>query len=93
MALAIGVKKGSKLKVGDDLLEVLDVQGLHVTIKMSYHQEGDAIVVTDQCRDKLQNQVFVSTARSANGTGRTRLVFEAPGFIRINRMEGEGAVV
>jgi sRNA-binding carbon storage regulator CsrA len=93
MALAIGVKKGSKLKIGSDTLEVLEVQGLNVTIKMSYHQPGKSLTVTDQMRDKLQNQVFVSTARSSGGAGRTRLVFEAPSQVKIYRVAEENAAV
>jgi hypothetical protein len=86
MALAIGVKKGSRLSVGDIGLEVLEVQGLKALVRLHPRAGGD-IEVDDQERQQLIPQVFVSTAKSRNNDGRTRLVFEAPESIRILREE------
>lgn len=86
MALAIGVKKGLVIFVGTERLEVLEVKGLEIHLRMSPEEGGD-IWVDDQQATELYPQVMVSTARSKKDDGRTRLVFEAPRSIKITREE------
>lgn len=86
MALAIGVRKGSRIDIAGDVLEVKEIHGLNVSVAVAYPDQLLSLVVTDQCRDKLRNQVFVSTAKSKNGDGYTRLLFEAPAAVKISRL-------
>lgn len=81
MALALGVKKGSVLHVGASPLRVLSVQGSNVLVNFG----GKDTLVNELERQEVCKDVFLSTAKSKNNDGRTRLVFEAPQEIRIVR--------
>jgi hypothetical protein len=84
MALALAVKKGSKLTVGSHRMEVVAVQGLHVTVACPGYSKVETIL-SDLERQQVFPDVWMSTSKSKNNDGRTRIVFEAPRIIQIMR--------
>ena len=85
MALSIGVQKGSKLLVGGQTVEVLDIVYGH---SMAVAAGGKTHQVNDQERTEILPNVYVSygkNLRRPNQPG-ARLAFEAPRSIRINRL-------
>lgn len=83
MALALSVKTGCSVKVGDKEVKVVEIHGKSVVVEVS----GKRSLVTELERREVLPHVFLSTAKSKNSDGRTRLVFEAPKEIKIMRVE------
>lgn len=84
MALALGVKQGQFLQVGDNRLEVVYVRGLSVGVRPVH---GNApIMLSDKERVEVLRDVFMSTARGKNDDGLTRVLIEAPRSIQITRL-------
>ena len=85
MALALGIKSGSLIQVGLDLLKVLSVKGTTVEIQLE-REKGVGLTVSDKERQQVFPDVWVSSAKSKRNDGQTRLVFEAPLSIQISRL-------
>lgn len=88
MALSIGVQRGSKIKIGDKLLTVIDLEPrVHVLVDV----DGQTHSVTDKRRIEIAPGVFLSLGM--NPSGKTpkwvppsaRLAFEAPRSVEITR--------
>lgn len=89
MALSLGVSKGSEIVVGlsdrEETIQVLDVEcGTRVAIKVM----GKRLEIDDQERVEVLPEVFVSCGLSNphRGSRTSRLAFEAPRRIKINRV-------
>lgn len=88
MPLSLGVKKGSKVTVGDAMVEVREIVSLseiHVSVN-----NGPAVVITNAERTEILPGVFLQAGRD-EGAGHstksyTRLAFDAPRSIPINRV-------
>jgi hypothetical protein len=85
MALSIGVQKGSKLLVGGETIEIVDIVYGH---SMDVRVQGAIHHVTDQERTLIMPDVYVSYGKNLKRPGQpgARLAFEAPRSIRINRL-------
>lgn len=88
MALSIGVKAGSKIKVKsvrDHIVEVLNVPS-HDRLVISV--DGVQFEVTDKQRVEILPRVFVfcGSKDSRGVESYTRLAFEAPKIVRIERV-------
>jgi fructose-specific component phosphotransferase system IIB-like protein len=90
MALSIGVKKGSKIKIGVSeqvllVTEVLPDNRLRLTFAGSEH------VISDQERTTIAPDVHLSTGKAdpRPSTHYRRIAFEAPRAIRIERVQDE----
>jgi hypothetical protein len=85
MALSLGVKAGSKIRIGDHMLEVVQVDRedcIDITL------DGKLFVITDLQRTQIAPEVYVSCG-SQNGKGlpeHGRLAIEAPRSIPIIRL-------
>jgi len=89
MALAIGVTKGTKIRIGNMMLKVIDiVAGKCVRVAVD---NGAPILVTDSERTPLAPNVFVSMGKSSSTSG-SRLAFEAPRAIPIERIRSAATV-
>lgn len=84
MALSLGVRKGSTIKVGGDVVTVTDVvkaDEVHVRVRETN------FTVTDKERTQILPDVFVFCgSKDAFQKGNSRLAFEAPRRIRIERL-------
>lgn len=88
MALSIGVQRGSKIKVGQRLLTVLDLEPMvHVLVDVDGHRHA----VTDKQRTEIMPGVFLSLGLNPGrkpppwAAPSARLAFEAPRSIEITR--------
>jgi len=89
MALSIGIKRGSKiLLAGTHLLEVQEVVAFN-KVRIKFNDR--VILVTDLERVELLPDAFVSCGVSMGDplTTESRLAFEAPRSIRIERIHGK----
>lgn len=84
MALSIGVRKGSKIKVGECMLEVL---ALPETNQITVSFDGKQHTLTDEERILLAPDVYASVGKTdaSLGVHYSRIAFEAPRRIRIER--------
>jgi hypothetical protein len=95
MALSIGVHRGMRIKVGAEMLRVTDVQqeGREVRLEIGDRQ----YTISDKQRTEIAPSVFVFcgvydgiitnwTTDEGDKVLHSRLAFEAPRAIRINRM-------
>lgn len=91
MALSLGVKAGSRIKIGEHVLQVLKVEDeVRITIQMNDRQ----YVITDVERQLIAPEVYVSCG-SQKGKGLPdygRLAIEAPRRIPINRLDSGRSV-
>lgn len=89
MALVIGVTKGSRIRVDDSMLTVLQIMSdSAVLLHIADGNLDKEFLVTEEERTEVIEDVFVSLGRDHNssGTNSSRLAFEAPLSIRINRL-------
>jgi AICAR transformylase/IMP cyclohydrolase PurH len=95
MALSIGVYRGMKIKVGSEMIRVADVQedGRKVVLDVGTRQ----YTISENERVEIMPEVFVFcgvydgiitkwTTDEGDTVVHSRLAFEAPRSIRINRM-------
>lgn len=87
MALSLGVRKGSKVRIGDEAnpancLEVVSTYGTSIVVKV----QGRLHLVTEEERMELFPGVKVSSGSLPSG-GHPRLAFEAARHITITREE------
>lgn len=90
MALSLGVTKGSKVEITlADRVEVIQVKSIDSATQLMLVVEGKAVAINDKERVEILPQVFVSCglSRPARGNRSTRLAFEAPLEIKINRVK------
>lgn len=88
MALSLGISVGSKIRVGTSVVEVVSVMG---TARVLIKVEGKEFMITDCERTEILPNVFVSCGRNDDKqflASFSRLAFEAPRSIEINRMMG-----
>lgn len=89
MALSLGVSVGSEITIGPvNRLKVLDIiGGTQVKIEVG----GNQFLIDDQERQEVLPEVFVSCGLSAptRGTHTSRLAFEAPRSIKIDRVKAK----
>jgi hypothetical protein len=84
MALSLEVTQGSKIKIGQHMLEVGEItKGTHITATY----KGQTHLITTEERTELEDGVFVSCGSKPqkHHEKRTRLAFEAPRNVKINR--------
>lgn len=87
-ALSLGVTIGSKIKIGEQLIEVTNVVGaMDTTIKAG----GKTFVITDSERKEVMPSVFMSVGwseqtKDARYPTFSRLLIEAPRALRISRV-------
>ena len=84
MALSIGVGQGSRLRIGEHLLEVKQILGR--TLMVVSLDKGKNLTVSDKERVELLPGVYVFAGRGGRGVT-NRLAFEAPKEFRIERIE------
>lgn len=86
MALSIGVREGSKIQVGKNLLSVKqidDSRRIHILYGKQEH------LITDEERTEVEPDVFISCGiKSDRPTNYnfSRLAFEAPRSVEIHRI-------
>jgi sRNA-binding carbon storage regulator CsrA len=96
MALALGVRRGSKIKVGDIMLRVVSVEDGGKELKIEVGKTE--FIISDEERTEILPDVFVSCGVYDNvitnwdmpeGYSEThsRLTFEAPTSIPIHRIK------
>jgi hypothetical protein len=87
MALSLEVLAGSEIKIGKSVLRVLEV--IHGTV-VNVMVGDRKFVITEEERTEVLPEVFVSCGVKPgwNKDERSRLAFEAPIDIRINRLDG-----
>lgn len=90
MALSLGVKRGKRILVGGRELVVRSVLAAN-SVLVSF--EGREILVTDMQREELMPGVFVSCGLSLKAADNqySRLAFEAPRSVRIERVPDRAA--
>jgi sRNA-binding carbon storage regulator CsrA len=81
MALSLGIKVGSLIHVGEHAVKVLSVSADIIEISVD---GGSPVLVTEQKREKILDEVYVSLGVGSTGTG-SRLAFDAPRSIPITR--------
>lgn len=87
MALSIGVMVGDRVQIGDRSVEVVQIEHSRMaTLKTDEHQ---LVLVSDQYTIEVVPKVRVSCSQWQGK--RTKLVFEAPRDIRIERRPVEKA--
>jgi hypothetical protein len=83
MALSLGVRKGSRIAVGDHEVEVKDmVQPNLIVVSVD---KGEDIVVSDQVKARILPNVSIFSGIGGRGLG-NRLAFIAPREILIRRL-------
>lgn len=90
MALSLGVTKGSKVEIAlADRVVLVKVTNIDSATQLTLEVEGTAVTIDDKERVEILPQVFVSCglSRPARGNRSTRLAFEAPLEIKINRVK------
>lgn len=87
MALSLGVRQGSKIRIGSDLLQVVRViNDGDIVLGVSVN-EGPVRYVSEYEREEILPQVFVQLGKPHSLYPRDhRLAFEAPRSIRIERV-------
>lgn len=85
VALSIGVGKGSRIKVGDSMLRVVEiVPGVAISVQLDGNK---TFMITDSERTEIMPGVFVQIGLNPkNVDSGSRLAFEAPRSITINRV-------
>jgi hypothetical protein len=87
MALSLGVKNGSQIKVGTTTLRVRKVSnnGKSILIQVVNRR----FLVNDQDRTEILPDIFVFCGVTGDRAGerRSRIAFEAPRSIRIDRVK------
>lgn len=85
MALSIGVRGGKRVRIGKHILTILEVIAPD-KVRVAFN--GREFLVTDLERVKLMEDVYVSCGKADNVVyeAYTRLAFEAPREIRIERI-------
>jgi hypothetical protein len=86
LALSIGVTRGSRIRVGQSMVKVEEiVQDVAVTLSVD---GGKKFMITDSERTQIIPEVFVQLGLNhrSSGTNSSRLAFEAPFSIKINRI-------
>lgn len=88
MALSLGVTIGSKIRVGNETLEVLDVRDAMDT---KLRAAGHVFTITDMERQEVLPSVFISlgwsnSTKDARFPHFSRLAIEAPRELRIERV-------
>jgi hypothetical protein len=84
LALSIGISVGSKIRVGNDIVEVVGTAKPNlIVLKVN---GGEDIVVSDLRSTEILPRVFVFSGMGQNG-GSNRIAFECPREIRIQRLE------
>lgn len=85
MALSLGVQKGSRLSIGGQVIEVIDID-LGYSVDVLVH--GKIHHITENERTLILPQVYVSYGRNPNSNDQfgARLAFAAPREIQINRV-------
>lgn len=96
MPLSLGVKKGSKIKVDQSMVEVVDVVSLseiRINVSNGMLRQIKQHTITNEERTEILPEVFVSAGRDDGADhstkGYTRLAFEAPRRIKINRVPNQ----
>jgi len=84
LALSIGISSGSKIKVGDHMVEVKTVAKPNLIVLSV--DGGPDQVISDQSRTEILPEVFVFSGVGSQGSG-NRLAFEAARSIPIHRVE------
>ena len=85
MALSLGVRKNQRIKIGESVLTVLEIVSSAI-VRISFG--GKEYLVSDLERVKLGDEIYVQVGLSPTGATRyTRLAFEAPRRIKINRLD------
>lgn len=86
MALSLGIQSGSQIQIGDSIMRVIEVarDGKLVHIEVT----GKRFSVSDEERTEILDDVFVQVGIPTNWNTplRSRLAFEAPRCITINRL-------
>lgn len=87
MALSIGVSENSKIRVGNQLLRVSQIQdSRHIAINYG----GKRYLITDAERTEVEKDVYISCGLPPSrlaGPSMSRLAFEAPRSIKISRVK------
>lgn len=90
MALSIGVKRGSQIRVFTEAWESLvKVKAVEALDSIVVDVDGRTYTITDLERQEVLPQVLLSCGRSGQSGsqgGYSRLAFEAPRSIRIERI-------
>ena len=86
MALVLGCKLGSEVKVGDTMVKV---KGINHDGEVVLEVEGQEHQITELERTRIMPEVWVSLGLGAGTKGNSycRLAFEAPRSIRIERVD------
>lgn len=86
MGLSLGVKKGLRIKVGSAMVAIQKVENHNL---ITVDVDGKEYVITDQERVEVLPSVFLSCGqKDLRGTATySRLLFEAPRTIRIERLK------
>jgi hypothetical protein len=83
MALSIGVSAGSKIKVGKSMVAVQEANRRMVTLKVD---GGPTQIITEAERTEILPQVYVFIGVGPDSGMNSRLAFEAPRSIQIDRV-------
>lgn len=91
MALSLGVAVGNKISVGQSLIRVDQIDEgtkVHITV-----DDKSSFIIDDSERQEILPNVFVSCGLSSASRGGnfSRLAFEAPFHIKINRIKKPNA--
>lgn len=89
MALSIGVKAGSRIKFGQRVLEVLHVEdGRRIQVKVTGEDENRQYLITEEQRTLIgpETYVFCGVGKDWHDPAFSRIAFEAPRAIKINRV-------
>lgn len=86
MALSLGVKNGSQIKVGTTTLRVIEVSnsGKSILIEVANRR----FLINDQDRTEILPDVFAFCGVTGDWAGerRSKIAFDAPRSIRIDRV-------
>lgn len=87
MALSLGVREHDRITIGDSMVRVVSISGPNI-IGISVNG-GDVIYVSDTEKIEILPEVWVFCGRSDNQKFEkySRLAFEAPRSIRIERIK------
>lgn len=92
MALSIGVKAGSKIKFGHSLLTVLSVDDgkrIEIEVQGAHPSDRRYYMITEEQRTEIAQDVYVFCGADSKRWSEkefSRIAFEAPRAIRINRV-------
>jgi len=86
MALVLGCKLGSKVRIGDN---VVTISAIHSTEDVELEVNGSLFDVSDDERTLILPDVWVQLGISKENSGLNycKLAFEAPRSIRIERLD------